>query len=289
MALIPYHREGRRIRGVVRLNAENLIHPYANQPLYRTGISVGDYPVDHHHSPEKKAPPIDFPDVPSFNVPLGALIPEKLDGLIVAEKGISVSNIVNGSTRLQPCVLLTGQAAGILAARAVKEKTPPRSVSVRSVQEELLQSGAYIMPYFDINPKDKNWLSIQRVGITGILRGLPKTEGWENKTYFKPDSTVNFNDFILFLLDGFPQFRNPLAEIRVHDGLMSQEDLMRVIIAVSEARDLERNYSAQWLALTGNPYKAGQPVTRREVAVMTDKLVNPFRLQQVDMNGEPVR
>ena len=289
MALIPYHREGRRIRGVVRLNAENLIHPYANEPLYRTGISVGDYPVDHHHSPEKKAPPIDFPDVPSFNVPLGALIPSTLDGLIVAEKGISVSNIVNGSTRLQPCVLLTGQAAGILAARAVKEKIPPRSVSVRSVQEELLQAGAYIMPYYDINKKDKNWLSIQRVGITGILHGMLKPEGWENKTYFKPDSTVNFNDFILFLLDGFPQFRNPMAEIKVHDSLMSQGDLKQVIIAVSKKGSVKNNFADHWIAITGNPYKARQPVTRREVAVMTDKLVNPFRLQQVNMKGEPVR
>jgi hypothetical protein len=127
LALIPYHREGRRMRGVIRLNVNHLTHPF-DQPekLYRTGISVGDYPVDHHHAPEKKAPGIDFPPVPSFNVPLGALVPAKMEGLIVCEKGISVSNIVNGSTRLQPCVLLTGQAAGVLAALAIKNKIRAR-------------------------------------------------------------------------------------------------------------------------------------------------------------------
>ncbi|MBK6936955.1 MAG: FAD-dependent oxidoreductase [Chitinophagaceae bacterium] len=87
--------------------------------MYRTGISVGDYPVDHHHAQYPgKVPEIEFPSVPAYNIPMGALIPEKIDGLIVCEKGISVSNIVNGTTRLQPVVLLTGQAAGMLAAKA---------------------------------------------------------------------------------------------------------------------------------------------------------------------------
>ena len=44
-----------------------------------------------------------------------------LKDLIVAEKSISVSNIINGTTRLQPMVMQIGQAAGALAALAVKE------------------------------------------------------------------------------------------------------------------------------------------------------------------------
>ncbi len=288
MALIPYHREGRRLKGVVRLNAEHLIRPFVGQPLYRTGISVGDYPVDHHHSPGKKAPAIDFPEVPSFNIPLGALIPEKLDGLIVAEKGISVSNIVNGSTRLQPCVLLTGQAAGILAARSVKGKIQPRRVSVRSVQEELLHAGAYLMPYNDISIKDKNWINIQRVGVTGILRGLLKPEGWENKTYFKPDSTVNYRDFIMFFMEGLPEYKKRLGKIKIHDGEMTQEDLFQVIITVSNKEEIRQSYRDRWHGITGESFNPGLAVTRRQVAVITDLMVNPFRLQRVNMHGEPV-
>lgn len=52
---------------------------------------------------------------------MGALIPQTVDGLIVAEKSISVSNIANGTTRLQPVVLQIGQAAGALAALAVSQ------------------------------------------------------------------------------------------------------------------------------------------------------------------------
>ncbi|HEY1021637.1 MAG TPA: FAD-dependent oxidoreductase, partial [Flavisolibacter sp.] len=49
-ALIPYHREGRRVKGLVRFTMRHIAEPYTyGDPLYRTGISVGDYPIDHHH------------------------------------------------------------------------------------------------------------------------------------------------------------------------------------------------------------------------------------------------
>ena len=116
--LIPYYREGRRVKGLVRFNIRHIAKPFDGEMhLNRTGIAVGDYPIDHHHKKNASAPQyLDFYPVPSFNIPLGAIIPDGYNGLIVAEKGISVSNVVNGTTRLQPAVILIGQAAGTLAA-----------------------------------------------------------------------------------------------------------------------------------------------------------------------------
>ena len=113
-----------------RLTARDIQEPFGSRdPLYRTGISVGDYPIDHHHKRHPEAPQhLWFFPVPSFSVPLGALIPEHVDGLVVADKAISVSNVANGTTRLQPVVLLTGQAAGALAALAVRQGREPRAV-----------------------------------------------------------------------------------------------------------------------------------------------------------------
>ncbi len=188
MALIPYNREGRRVKGVVRMNINHIKNPY-DYTLYRTGIAVGDYPVDHHHARYPgKVPEIEFPPIPAFTIPMGTLIPEKIDGLIVCEKGISVTNIVNGTTRLQPVVLLTGQAAGVLAAKTVQLKKKVRELPVRAVQEELLKAKAYLMPFTDVKPDDPHWEAIQKVGVTGILKGTGKAEGWANKMYFYPDS-----------------------------------------------------------------------------------------------------
>ncbi len=202
LALMPYNREGRRVKGVVQFNINHILHPY-NYSLYRTGISVGDYPVDHHHAQYPgKVPEIQFPHIPSFNVPLGSLIPQKLEGLIVCDKGISVTNIVNGTTRLQPVVFLTGQAAGVLAAKTVQQKKEPRQVDVRSVQEALLKAKCYIMPFVDVKPTDLDWEAIQKIGVTGILKGYGKPEGWSNKTFFYPDSTINQHEMV----DGLNQF-----------------------------------------------------------------------------------
>ncbi|MEY3559884.1 MAG: hypothetical protein RIS12_317, partial [Bacteroidota bacterium] len=154
LALIPYNREGRRLKGVIRFKVQDISKPFDQEfPLYRTGIAVGDYPIDHHHRKNPAAPQhLGFYPIPSFSIPLGALLPVSHSGLVVAEKGISVSNVVNGTTRLQPCVVLIGQAAGVLAALAAQnKKNDARQISVREVQSILLQQKAYLMPYADVN------------------------------------------------------------------------------------------------------------------------------------------
>ena len=72
---------------------------------------------------------------------MGCLLPKNIDNFIVAEKSISVTNIVNGTTRLQPIVLQIGQAAGVIAALSVQENPDPAEVSVRKVQNRLLKLG----------------------------------------------------------------------------------------------------------------------------------------------------
>ncbi|HYK55471.1 MAG TPA: FAD-dependent oxidoreductase, partial [Flavisolibacter sp.] len=168
LALIPYHREGRRVKGLVRFSMRHIAEPFTyGDPLYRTGISVGDYPIDHHHKKNLAAPQhLEFYPISSYNIPLGALIPQNFTNLIIAEKSISVSNVANGTTRLQPVVLLTGQAAGTLAALSSIKDVRPEQVSVRSVQEALLKAKAYIMPYIDVTPEDPFFLAIQKIGAT---------------------------------------------------------------------------------------------------------------------------
>jgi hypothetical protein len=122
LALFPYHRESRRIVGEAFFTLDAAASPYSYAcPYYRTGIAVGDYAVDHHHfrHPDwRNLPDLEFYPIPSFNVPMGVLLPEQDDvkNLIVAEKSVSVSNLINGATRLQPVVMQLGQAAGVIAA-----------------------------------------------------------------------------------------------------------------------------------------------------------------------------
>ena len=151
---------------------------------------MGDYPIDHHHYayPDyDNGPKMKFRQIPSFNVPLGCLIPKGVNDLIVAEKSISVTNIMNGTTRLQPVVTQIGQAAGALAALTVQRGVEVRDVPVRDVQDVILSAGGYIMPYIDLKPKDENFKAIQRIGATGLVHGVPRHIDWANQTWFAPE------------------------------------------------------------------------------------------------------
>lgn len=78
--------------------------------------------------------------------------------------------------------LLTGQAAGALAAISVKNNTQVRNANVREVQQTLLDAGAYLMPLVDVAPTDPVAEAIQRVTSSGILnvKGEPQCLGKPN-------------------------------------------------------------------------------------------------------------
>lgn len=278
LPFIPYHRESRRIEGLVTMTLNHISKPFSTEkPLYRTGIAVGDYPIDHHHAEYVGSVPVgDFPKVPSFNVPLGALIPKNVSNFIVAEKSISVSNVVNGTTRLQPVVLLIGQAAGVLAAISARDKVSPQSVSVRRVQSVLLKNGAYLMPYFDIKPDNPHFRAVQRIGATGLLRGVGEPHLWANRTWFYPDSTVSYNAFY----QNYFNFNNqPSGGRLVEDRLLSVEDVVGDLLTVSKEKTGEKQANGEkWAALGLKNYDLKRPATRLELAVWLDATFNPFEM-----------
>ena len=200
--MIPYHRESRRLKAKSLFALQHVMTPYETpEAYYKTGVVVGDYTIDHHHYKYGNAPEIDFVKirVPSYNVPLGSLIPENFDGLIVSEKSIGVTNIVNGATRLQPVVLGIGQASGVLAALAVKKNVSPSKVSIRDVQSTLLSQRAYIMPYIDVPATDKHFVEMQKIGATGIFKGVGIPYKWANQTWYYPENIVSEYDLVLGL------------------------------------------------------------------------------------------
>lgn len=288
LALIPYHRESRRIHGLVRYDLNDMTNPYG-QPdaLYRTGIAVGDYPVDHHHARYNGAdslPNLFFHAVPSFNLPLGTLIPQGVDDLIVAEKSISVSNIVNGATRLQPVVLQIGQAAGALASLALNQGIDVKDVKVRDVQRVILDAGGYILPYLDVANDHSMFRPLQRIGATGLLHSTSKRVEWSNQTWLNINNPLLASD--LERLYEFYDMSSPYEG----NAEMTVADAMAAIKAIAEVqgykiKNVEGVAKQLWKKHGLGKFNRKAKINRAQYAVVVDEVLNPFDTRDVSITG----
>lgn len=285
LPMIPYHRESRRYFGLVDFTLPYVLNPYsAPSPLYRTGVVTGDYTIDHHHKKNLDAPSIDFIKirVPSYSIPLGALVPKHHSGLILAEKSISVSNIVNGATRLQPVVLGIGQAAGTLAAVAIHSNKAPSEVSIRQIQQKMLRQGAYLMPFIDVNNKHRYFEQVQKIGLTGILKGVGVPYLWANQTWFYPERLVTEFELVDGLRTMYPELKDYWG---ASGSYLSGErflGILQIILPDFTEDDLAKvKVSNKFEAVfSGDSY-----LNRLQVSILLDEILDPFS-KEIDWKGE---
>ena len=202
--LRPYVRESRRLIGIYTLVGGDVRREAAwpnparftditPTSVFSDAIAVGDYTVYLHDCKAEAdfEPDLDHAaDMPNefrhgpFQVPLEVLIPEKVDGLLAAEKNISESRIANSATRMQPITMLTGQAAGALAAIAVAQKVPPRQVDPGMVQRAVLDFNSALakQELSDLPRNVEEWRAAEYALVHGWLSAAP--EG------FAPEQTL---------------------------------------------------------------------------------------------------
>ena len=262
LALIPYNRESRRFAGYTRLKIDHILQPY-NYELYKRGIAVGDYPIDHHHSRNPEKIEESFPPIPSFTVPYDCLISSDIDNIILAEKNISVSHVVNGSTRLQPVVMQMGQAAGISAAISIENSILPKNLNIRYLQKILLDNGGYLMPFVDVTKDDDAFEAVQRTAVAGLFQGEGVPDKWANKTYFHPAEIVTARDFELIKSELLNSKIQPDTEI--DESPVDPADII----------DFLRKEVKQTLDYDDR-YLTSKSITRKELACLLDKNLNLF-------------
>ena len=135
LAKYPYIRESRRIIAETtileqdisledRMEITGLSADEARAKTYHDAVGIGYYHLDLHPSTGGDNY-IDMPSVP-FQVPLGAMIPVRMENLIPGCKNIGTTHISNGCYRLHPVEWTIGEAAGSLCAFSLLKKTMPR-------------------------------------------------------------------------------------------------------------------------------------------------------------------
>lgn len=190
MPVIPYVRESRRIVGDYTLTSSELLK---NSLSYRDGqtshefpdaIAIGGYILDLHGADTDSDMEWSFDEKAStvqhnrprgpFQVPMRALIPRDTDGLLAAEKNLSMTRLSAGALRLQPICMMTGQAAGALAALSIREGVRLRDLPAIRVQHALLKAGVVLSlcKYSDVPPGHPYHNAAQIASLYGLLAPL---------------------------------------------------------------------------------------------------------------------
>ena len=105
-------------------------------------ICVASYPIDLHH--EEGGDCTLIYGKGSYDIPYRTLVPEKIEGLLVAGRCSSMDHGAMAATRVMSTVMAMGEAAGTAARVALEEGVEPSQVDVKKVQAELIANGGYL-------------------------------------------------------------------------------------------------------------------------------------------------
>jgi phytoene dehydrogenase-like protein len=80
----------------------------------------------------------------SYGIPYRSLLPQGVEGLLVAGRCFSATHEALASARMMPACMAMGQAAGTAAALAVDAGVPPRQVAIATLQARLAADGVVL-------------------------------------------------------------------------------------------------------------------------------------------------
>ncbi len=190
----PYIRECRRIRALKTIVEQDVAVTHQHGPRAAhcdDSVGVGWYPIDIHQvsKDEVGASTRTRP----FQIPLGALIPVRVENLIAANKNIGTTHITNGCYRLHPVEWNVGEAAGALASLALRTGEPPKRIHarrelVRSLQRELISDGIPLCWLVDVPVWSRDFAAAQRLVLAGGYGGN------DQSLDFSPEAPIDAED-----------------------------------------------------------------------------------------------
>ena len=132
-------RETRRLDGVVTLTKHDIV---SNQK-FSDSIALGTWPIDVH--PPKGQSGVHEMYVPlPYQIPYRALLPKKIDNLLVAGRCISTDREAMGTIRVGATCGAIGHAAGVAAAIAALSEKTPGTLDYNDIRKELFNQGAIV-------------------------------------------------------------------------------------------------------------------------------------------------
>ena len=135
-------RESRRIKGVVTITADDIVQPRE----WPDSIGYGSFFIDIHNPAgpgmggQTWRPSAGF----HYQIPYRALVPDKIDNLLVAGRCISADHVALGSLRIMVTCMVMGEAAGAAAVMSLHDEVTPRELDTARLGQQLRKQGAIV-------------------------------------------------------------------------------------------------------------------------------------------------
>lgn len=201
-------------------------------------------------------------------VPVSSLIaPNAENFLVIAES-------------LNPNMLI-GQGAGTAAAYLAFFKVTNKDLNIRKTQGELATFNSQFLKFDDVPVTDSLAGSIQKIAVTGILKGKLKND----KFLFLHDSTVTMDEIRQPIREYYSRSQIWFLDNKA-DRLTVGDVLSLIKFAGSRGNELDKEVERGWnrnLRLTGK-YDPKKLITRREFARLVDLYLKPFD-RNIDLEG----
>ena len=135
-------RESRHVLGEYRLDRDDIVGGL----VPADSVFLCSNSIDLHAGGKDKSGTvyITIRDGDFYGVPYGCLVPQKVEGLLVAGRCVSASSVAAAAIRVMPPCMAMGQAAGTAAALAVKAGVSPRRVAVNELVASLRAAGVWL-------------------------------------------------------------------------------------------------------------------------------------------------
>jgi len=133
-------RESVRIVGKKRITGAD----YCSGKIWEDAVCYCFYPIDVHGSNGHGVDirPLKEGTVPS--IPRGAMLPAGSERMIVAGRAISGDREAHSAYRVQASCMAMGQAAGVMAALAVRDNMDVEALAMHKIRETLTSQGAIV-------------------------------------------------------------------------------------------------------------------------------------------------
>ncbi len=227
----PYIRESLRLRAMYMLRQQDTapisdaVDSYA-AAMPHDAISAWQFEYDFHPTARKFLEPKN-PHGPWTNTfrkgrtwgppysgraqfPLRSLVPERVNGLLGAQKNLGYSSIVSSAVRLHDHSIAIGQGSGAVAAVALKHAVRPREIPFNAELMEEVRRGvcsrldggapAVLWPFRDLAPADPAFEAANLLAARGclplsrqcvaLLPAVPATPAWRAEVVERPPALL---------------------------------------------------------------------------------------------------